>query len=388
MEIQTVSNNSITNCLSRGLLLRAVTIVFAFCLSFSALAQSGRRGTDSQKKSGEKADVRIETREVRLPVRAYDTHGKPVNDLTPRDVVIIENGEARQTTSIKLEPANVLLILDLSNEIGSFKNGESARNAIFSDDVDYDKEIGGDMVRRKSKPLIEQPAARDFAFRFINQLAPSDRIAVIQYSDKVQLLQDWTLDHKQAVDSIASRLRFGLQSHYYDALLLASQKMAECSSGRRVIVMVSDGLDSASKTTQAKATNAILKADTSVFIVSWTDLLRTEIGRAVKYSVAHEENNVPNYKRQKELERFVRSLDAPEEELKRLAEVSGGEFYLPSRFKLFFEQPDLIVKDLGAQYTLTYVTEREFADLDYHNVQVLGARAGITVRSRQRRYSE
>lgn len=74
--------------------------------------------------------------------------------------------------------------------------------------------------------------------------------------------------------------------------------------------------------------------------------------------------------------------------MKRLAELTGGEFYLPARFKFFFEQPEVIVKDLGAQYTLTYNTEREFSDIDYHNIQVLGARGGITVKARQRRYSD
>jgi VWFA-related protein len=357
------------------------------CLSVPVFAQSGRKPAATPQNPAEKADIRIETREVQLPVRAYNSVGKPVTDLAAKDVVIIEDGAARQTTSIKLEPANILLVLDLSNEIGTFKNGESDRNNIFSDEKDYEKIEPGDMIPRKSTPIITQPAPREFAYNLVDHLDETDRIAIIQYSDKVQLIQDWTDSHRQAREALESKFRVGIKSTFHDALMLAAKKLNECQTGRRVMVLVSDGLDSSSKTTRGKALEAILKTEASIFVVSWTELLRSEIRKALGWYGAHEARNTANYKRQGELAAFLNKLDGPETELKNLAELTGGEFYLPTRFKFFIRQPAEILEDIGAQYTLSYLTEREFVDTSFRSIQVLAARSGVTVKSRQRRYS-
>jgi VWFA-related protein len=361
--------------------------LFVCLLPLSLFAQSGRKPQNPQKPSENQADLRIETREVRLPIRAYNNVGKPVTDLAPKDVVIIEDGTARQTTSIKLEPANILLVLDLSNEIGTFKNGESARNDIFSDVNDYDKEERGEMLPRRTPPILKQPAPREFAYNFVDNLAATDRVAIIQYSDKVQLLQDWTTDHKQAREALASKFRVGIQSTFHDALALAAKKLHECETGRRVVVLLSDGFDSASKTTRSKALEALLKTEASIFVVSWTELLRSEIIKAMQWYGAHEKQDNRTFKRQGELRAFLNKLDGKETELKSLADLTGGEFYLPARFKLFVQQPTEILRDIGSQYTLTYLTEREFVDTSFRAVQVIAARSGMTVKARQRRYS-
>ena len=367
--------------------LKFLAALFVCLLSLSSFAQSGRKTQNPQKPSDNKADLRIETREVRLPIRAYNNVGKPVTDLSPKDIVIIEDGTARPTTSIKLEPANILLVLDLSNEIGTFKNGESNRNNIYSDDKGYEKTEYGDMIPRKSTAIIAQPAPREFAYNFVANLATTDRLAIIQYADKVQLLQDWTTDHKQAREALDSKFRIGIKSTFHDALILAAKKLNECESGRRVVVLLSDGFDSASKTTRSKALDALMKSEASIFVVSWTELLRSEITKAIYYYGAHEKQDNRSYKRQGELRAFLNQLDGKETELKSIADLTGGEFYLPMRFKAFLQQPTDILRDIGSQYTLTYLTEREFVDTSFRQIQVIAARSGMTVKARQRRYS-
>src|SRR5215211_981642 len=98
----------------------------AASLCFAAFAQSGRKPPqkpgEQQPKPGEAPIVKIETREVVLPLTAYDAEGNYVDDLQPKEVLVLEEGEARPVTRLKREPANIVLILDLSNEIGTFKN--------------------------------------------------------------------------------------------------------------------------------------------------------------------------------------------------------------------------------------------------------------------------
>ncbi len=364
----------------------AVSLFLLLLLSFATQAQSGRK-TPTTKNPSEKADIRIETREVGVPIRAYNNVGKPITDLIPKDIVVIENGEGRQVTNIKLEPANILLVLDLSNEIGTYKNGESDRTNIYSDHKDYEKIEDKDLIRQKPRPLIEDPAPREFAYNFVDNLAATDRVAIIQYSDKTQLIQDWTLDHKAAHEALSSKFRVGIKSTFHDALALSAKKLAECETGRRVVVLLSDGFDSASKISRTKAVEALMKTEASIFVVSWTELLRSEVIKAAQSNDSNEAPGSRKFKRQQEFKEFLRKLDGKEMELKSLAELTGGEFYLPMRFKFFVRQPPEIIKDIGAQYTLSYLTERDFVDTSFRSIQVLSARPGMSVKARQRRYS-
>lgn len=367
-----------------SLLFAALLFTVISLCSSSSFAQSGRK-TPTTKNPSDKVDFRIETREVSVPIRAYNSIGKPMTDLTVKDFVVIENGEGRQVTNIKYEPANILLVLDLSNEIGTFKNGESDRANIYN--KDYEKIEDKDLIRQKPRPLIEEPAPREFAYNFVDNLTATDRIAIIQYSDKTQLIQDWTLDHKAAHEALSSKFRVGIKSTFHDALALAAKKLEECESGRRVIVLLSDGFDSASKISRSKAMDALMKTEASIFVVSWTELLRSEVIKAMQWNGANEAAGSRKFKRHEEFVNFLRKLDGKEAELKSLAELTGGDFYLPMRFKFFVRQPPEIIKDIGTQYTLNYLTERDFVDTSFRSLQILGARSGLTVKARQRRYS-
>ena len=369
-----------------SLLFAALLITVISFFSSSASAQSGRK-TPTTKNPSEKTDLSIDTTEVRVPIRAYNNIGKPLTDLTTKDFVVIENGAGRQVTNLKFEPANILLVLDLSNEIGTFKNGESDRINIYSDHRDYEKIEDKDMIRQKPRPLIEDPAPREFAYNFVDNLSATDRVAIIQYSDKTQLIQDWTLDHKAAREALSSKFRVGIKSTFHDALALSAKKLEECKTGRRVIVLLSDGFDSASKISRTKAMDALMKTEASIFVVSWTELLRSEVIKAAQWNNTNEAAGSRKFKRQDELNTFLRKLDGKETELKALAELTGGEFYLPMRFKFFVRQSPEILKDIGAQYTLSYLTEKDFVEASFRSIQVLGARSGLTVKSRQRRYS-
>jgi VWFA-related protein len=341
-------------------------------LAAPAAAQSGRRPQPSPQAPTEKPILRLETREIRVPLRAWNAKGEPVTNLAPTDVLVLEEGGARPVTSIRREPANVVLVLDLSNEIGTFKNGESQRERLWG---------------RPSKTVLPRPAAREFADNLVAALPADDRIAIIQYADRVQLIQDWTQDRDEALLSLRSKFRAGIKARYFDALMLAAQKLGECESGRRIVVLVSDGIDSASKARAQQAVTALARAQASLFVVSWTELLRREIRKALEWSGAHEPQNSATYKRGAELAMFMRRLDGPELELQRLAEQSGGEAWIPESFDQFVNVPREVMQEIGAQYTLTFVAEREGLETLRH-VQVLPARAGLTVRSRQRYYAE
>lgn len=362
----------------------SVCLIFAsflLLLPVSSFAQSGRKpppkpGEPSQK-PGEAAIVKIETREIVLPLMAYDANGKYVDDLQPKDVLVLEEGEARQVTRLKREPANIVLIMDCSNEIGTFKNASTER---------YYKPERPIWERGPNYQVITNPTTRQFANLFVSQLSPEDQIAIIQYSDRVQLIQDWTNDRQQARNALSSKYRVGIKSSYHDALKLAADKLQTRENGRRIVVLISDGIDSASKTGKSKALLALEKARASIFVVGWADALRHEIEIAMQWINTHEVASNTTAKRVAELRQHLSILEGAAVELRQLAESSGGEMLLPLSHDELIASNTLVSRDIGAQYSLSFVTEKAPSLEDRRFIQVLPARPGLSVRSRRSYY--
>lgn len=343
-------------------------------LSITAFAQSGRKPQGQQgQPQGEKPMVRIETREVAVPIIAYDSDGNYVNDLLPKDVLVVEEGEARQVTNLKRDPANIVLILDLANEIGTFKNGATER---------YGKPEAPIWETGSNYKVVRGPTQWEFANQFISGLSLTDKIAIIQYAEKPQLIQDWTGDRDQATRAVSSKYRVGVKSSYYDALKLAADKLQSRPEGRRIVVLISDGLDSNSKITQSKAIQALEKARATVFVVGWAAALRREIELNIGWIANHESNNTNAIKRRTELRQYVSQLEGAATELRLLAENSGGEFLLPSTHNDLIMANKSVNAEIGAQYTLSFLTERAPSLEDKRSIEVLPARQGLTLRSR------
>jgi VWFA-related protein len=343
-------------------------------LSINAFAQSGRKPQGQQgQPQGEKPMVRIETREVAVPIIAYDSEGNYVNDLMAKDVLVVEEGEARQVTNLKRDPANIVLILDLANEIGTFKNGATER---------YGKPDAPIWERGANYKVVRGPTQWEFANQFISGVSPTDKIAIIQYAEKPQLIQDWTSDRDQAARAISSKYRVGVKSSYYDALKMAADKLQSRPEGRRIVVLISDGLDSNSKITQSKAIQELEKARATVFVVGWAAALRREIELNIAWIANHDSNNTNAIKRRTELRQYVAQLEGAATELRQLAENSGGEFLLPPTHNDLVMANKSVNAEIGAQYTLSFLTEKAPSLEDKRMISVLPARRGLTLRSR------
>ena len=343
-------------------------------LSMTAFAQSGRKPQGQQPQPGEKPLARIDTREVAVPIIAYGPEGNYVNDLKPKDVLVLEEGEARQVTSLKRDTANIVLILDSANEIGTFKNGATER---------YDKPDAPIWEKGVNYKVVRGPTQWEFANQFISGLSPNDKIAIIQYAEKAQLIQDWTSDRDQATRSISSKYRVGMKSSYYDALKLAADKLQSRPEGRRVVVLISDGLDSNSKITRSKAIQALEKARATVFVIGWAEALRREIELNIRYMNSNEAAGTRLYKRTAELRRHLSELQFATAELSQLAENSGGEMMLPPTHEDLIKANKNVNAEIGAQYTLSFLTENAPSLEDKRSIEVLPARPGLTVRSRR-----
>src|SRR5262245_18692485 len=115
-----------------------------------------------QKADEQEQRLRIVTNEVRLPLRAVDSMGRRVADLTAKEVLVIEDGVACQVTSLKREPANVMFVLDLSSPLGVFKSRLE------------DKETSEKLLEGGNYTTIPRPIAREFTEIMLRRLTPQN----------------------------------------------------------------------------------------------------------------------------------------------------------------------------------------------------------------------
>jgi len=115
---------------------------------------------------------------------------------------------------------------------------------------------------------FEQKAASVFLQKVLR--AGYDQAFVVSFDKNVHLLEDWTSDPNAAFTKV-STLRAGGDTALYDAVIFACGKLRQQPSdiiARPVIVLITDGEDTASKALLYDAQQAVARADTVLFALS------------------------------------------------------------------------------------------------------------------------
>src|SRR5258708_683174 len=132
----------------------AILVILAAAV-FAASAQSGR-GQPSPTPTPEDT-VKIQTEEIKLNVLAFDEDGKFFPNVTANDLVIAENNILNQPSSVRRIPANVLIVMDTGGELRQIKSLDQTRKV---------------------------------ARTVVNALRPGDSIALLQYSDRAEIVTE------------------------------------------------------------------------------------------------------------------------------------------------------------------------------------------------------
>ncbi|MFN2511194.1 MAG: VWA domain-containing protein, partial [Pyrinomonadaceae bacterium] len=187
--------------------------------------------------------ISVDTTEVMLPVSVRDANGRFASQMTRQDFRVFEDGREQPLSDLALRqvPVDVVLMVDASSSVASMLD-------------DFRKAVDG----------------------FAARLAKDDRLSLIKFDDRVQLLQDWTQSRFQLRRALG-RIEPGMFTRFNDALMLAAKQQFGSSKSRRAVIVLSDGIDSGRGTSLESAFKALLEAQVVVYVVS-----NTEISRATK----------------------------------------------------------------------------------------------------------
>lgn len=281
--------------------------------------------------------VSVDTTEIMFPVTVRDSSGRLVNDLTRNDFRVFEDNNLQPLSDLALRqvPVDVILMVDASSSVAN--NLEDFRRA-----------------------------ARGFAAK----LAEDDRLSLIKFDDRVELLQDWTKSRFQFQRAL-NRIEPGMFTRFNDALLLASREQfnAAETKSRRAVIILSDGIDNGRGTTTLEAAlQALIRAQATVYVVSNTEISRANKRAQIDSLMA----SSPQFNQLQidGLREALRALDQSEQNLAQLAQATGGRLYKPPSFDALESTYAEVADELRHQYALYFTPLNKTRDGSFRRVRV------------------
>lgn len=301
---------------------------------------------------GEEEVLRVRTEEVLLPVSVRDSQGTPVGGLGAESFLIYDNGVRQEIESFNREriPVNIVLLLDASG-------------SVFS----------------------RMRFIREAAKGFIKGLREEDKVSVMQFADKVELLQDWTSakNLQPLLKALNWRYRAGESTAFYDGLYLAAHEQLSRVEGRRLIIVLTDGVDTVKQlhASYANALDAVRRAEATVYVLSLTEslraLLRERTGAGGRWQILTRGYDP------RQVARLISLIETAEKLLTELAEQTGGRIFLPLKDEDLSLAYNAIAEELRTQYIITYKPRPRAQSGAWRDVRVLVSPGGYEVASRR-----
>jgi VWFA-related protein len=157
--------------------------------------------------------IRVNTTLVTIPVSVMDRDGRYVPNLNKEDFRLWEDGVEQQVAFFSSvdKPFSVVLMIDTSGS-----------------------------TRFRLEDI------QDAAINFVNQLRPDDKVMVVSFNDDIRILADFTSDRARLQRAIR-HADTGDGTRLYDAVDMVINQQLSRVSGRKAIVLFTDGVDTTSR---------------------------------------------------------------------------------------------------------------------------------------------
>ena len=240
---------------------------------------------------------------MELHVSVLDEKERTVSGLTAENFRIKENGVPQQIRVFKHEdiPVSLGLVIDNSRSIEARKTRLDAAT-----------------------------------LSFVRQSNPDDESFIVHFDSDARLERNFTANLSELESTLAASKPFG-QTAIYDALILALDHMENAHHQKKALLLVTDGVDNASKSKLPEVLEAVKRSRVAVIVVGL--LSESEGAKA-------------------------------EEALTQIADASGGRAYFPDDVEQARFMMERAAHDLRTQYTIGYVPSDPAHDGSWRSVRV------------------
>jgi VWFA-related protein len=237
-------------------------------------------------------------------------------DVTPADFTVIEDGVEQTVEGFEeaLTPVNLMLVLDQS---GSMKK--------------------------------DAPAVMDAARTFARQMPGRDRVGVMLFADRAEMVQDLSTIREFILRAI-NRYEAAGGTALYDALMASLTRLKK-TEGRTAIVVLTDGRDEDNPGTGPGSVHTFEEVVATLKAVGST-VYAIGLGPTVD-----------------------------RERLERLAEASSGEAYFPRDATLLGDDYRRILENLRRRFVISYTSTNRQHNGAWRKVAIVPNREGIAIDS-------
>ncbi len=278
---------------------RLYLTLFPALLLISVIATAVFSQKPQQKKQDDDKLPQLGTLEVRLPI-TVKREGKFMGGLLQSNFEVYEDGKKQEINNFVTPsqlPLYVGLLLDTSNSV-------------------------------KLKLPFEKDSAEDFAAT-VTTYRRKDQVLLASFDSDVELHLDFT-NSLEEISKALKKLKAGGYTKLYDAVYrVIEEKMATIkdAEGRRILVILSDGEDTASERTLREAIEIAQRYDVTIFGISTKNFSGTGAGT---------------------------TESSDDKDLRRLCEETGGQVFLPSQKLELFRAFSQVREDLRQEYVAYY----------------------------------
>jgi Ca-activated chloride channel family protein len=280
--------------------------------------------------------IRVNVRLVNVAFSARDSRGALVENLTNDDVEVFEDAVPQKISFFarsKDVPLTLGLIVDFSGSQDQFSKQHERDLQVFLKDV----------------------------------LGPKDRVFLVCFGNHIRLVSDFSQSSAQMMQQLDTyRHNAGhfpelglkesrdLGTAFYDSIFYSITEKLANESGRRALLVFSDGEDNSSSYDMMTAIEAAQSANVLIFTVRYTDKKHGKLTARNKYGI-----RVMN----------------------RVAKETGGQHVDAETTdpKTYFRQ---IAEELRSSYELAYYPSNPIRDDTFRKIAIRPKQAGVTIRSR------
>jgi len=379
------------------------------CLALSLAAVSGfvfyavrRSGAAQQPSTAQQqpmTTLKVQAREVLLPVVVLDKHGALVPNLTSKDFTLTEDGRPQTIKSFTSQsdlPFRLGLLVDTSRSVYSAMDNERKAAGKFVDlmlPADPKAGVQGDQAflihfDREVELLEDFTNSREKLHRELDQMTPSAR----EHNDQGPESNDDDRGGNGGGGYGQHSGRQGSGTQLYDAIYLASDELMKPKEGRKALVVFSDGADRGSKETLNDAVDAADRASVQVFTIYF----RGEEERAMSgYPGGHHGGGShpgsgggwPGSGGHGGDRDDRRSQEDDKKIMQQIASRTGGQYFEAKKRDNLDEIYNQIATLLRQQYLLTYTPDKVDTDGEFHKIVLKTEKSDLTVYTREGYYA-
>ena len=297
--------------------------------------------------------IKIDSSIVRLNVGVADDRGRPIISLDRSSFSIFEDGVKQNISRFETStaPFSVVMLLDMSGSTKSFR------------------------------PNIKLSAAR-----FLDALAPDDRVAVVEFYSKINLLSNFSSDKRLAAHAIELANGEG-DTDLYKALDFALERLSKERTRRKAIVVLTDGVDTDARNDDRKILSSKTDAEIPKALNPESNntlnrLLRdADLQGVTIYPLALPTGDPKRLADPTPLQ--IALYENSRKRLQLIADRTGGTLNAINRLEEMGKLYAVVAADLRTLYTLEYDPSNDKRDGKWRSIKIEVTGTELIARSRQ-----